>query len=89
MRARAPFFARADAIVTLTEASIEVIPAWTAPHASPVEVTPTCVEVDRFAATTPSDTGPRCVWLGSVGNLHRLDLGRRLADTRRGCPSWS
>ena len=74
------FFERADGIVTLTHASTETIRNWTAPREVPIEVIPTCAEVDRFAATMPSDTGPRCVWLGSIGNLYRLDLASRLAD---------
>jgi glycosyltransferase involved in cell wall biosynthesis len=74
------FFARADAIVTLTDASTDAIRRWTAPRNVPVEVIPTCAPVERFAGTAPGPTGPRLVWMGSVGKLYRLDLASRLRD---------
>jgi glycosyltransferase involved in cell wall biosynthesis len=73
------FFERADAIVTLTHASVEPIRRRTPARDVPIEVIPTCTDVARFAATRQSPEGPRLVWLGSVGTVYRLDLARRMA----------
>jgi glycosyltransferase involved in cell wall biosynthesis len=73
------FFDRATAIVTLTHASTGAIRQRAASRDVPVEVIPTCVDLARFAGTTPSPAGPRLVWLGSVGTVYRLDLAQRLA----------
>jgi len=73
------FFADADAIVTLTEASIPEIRRLTAPRRVPIEVIPTCVEAERFAATVPRPGGTHAVWSGSIGTWYRFDLAARLA----------
>ncbi len=75
------FFARADAVVTLTQASIPAIARWTAGRDVPIEVIPTCVDPRRFAASSaPRAVGPHAVWSGSIGTWYRLDLGIALAD---------
>jgi hypothetical protein len=73
------FFARADAIVTLTEASVPLIRERTT-GPSEIEVIPTCTATGRFAATQPRDGGPHAVWSGSLGTWYRFDLGIRLAQ---------
>src|SRR4051794_401103 len=73
------FFARADAIVTLTHASVPVIRRWTAHRDVPVEVIPTCAEVDRFAGTEPRPGGLHAVWIGSISTWYRFDLAAALA----------
>jgi glycosyltransferase involved in cell wall biosynthesis len=73
------FFARADAVVTLTSASIPRIRGWMAGRDVPIEVIPTCVDPRRFAATTARPGGPRAVWCGSIGTWYRLDLAIALA----------
>ena len=70
------FFAEADAVVTLTEASVPQIRTWTA---APVDVIPTCVELDRFAGRTTRPDGPRAVWCGSIGTWYRFDLAPAVA----------
>jgi glycosyltransferase involved in cell wall biosynthesis len=73
------FFAEADAVVTLTEASVPRIRAWLEPRQVPVRVIPTCAEVERFGATAAGEEGPRAVWCGSVGTVYRFDLAVRFA----------
>lgn len=73
------FFREADAVVTLTEASLAQIHEWTAGRELPVVVIPTCVDVDRFAATTPRPAGPQVTWCGSIGTWYRFDLAPALA----------
>lgn len=75
------FFAHADAVVTLTHASVAQIESWLPSPAVPVHVIPTCAEVERFtAASRPEGVGPRVVWCGSVGSFYRFELGVRFAD---------
>ena len=74
------FFARADAVVTLTEASIPAIRAWTSGRDVPIEVIPTCVDPQRFATSVPRAGGPHAVWSGSIGTWYRFDLGIALAE---------
>ena len=73
------FFTDADAIVTLTNASVAQIRMWTAGRDVPVAVIPTCTEVERFAGTTRRPGGPELVWCGSIGTWYRFDLARPLA----------
>ena len=73
------FFARADAVVTLTHASVPFIrPRLRSPDI-PLDVIPTCAEVERFAGTQPRPGGPHAVWNGSLGPWYRFDLAVRLA----------
>lgn len=73
------FFGEADAIVTLTDASIPQIRAWTGARPLPIAVIPTCVEPERFAARPERPDGQHVVWCGSVGTWYRFDLASRLA----------
>lgn len=68
------FFAEADGIVTLTEASVPQIRAWARGDATDVTVIPTCVELERFSDRPPRPGGPHAVWSGSVGTWYRFDL---------------
>ena len=73
------FFARADAVVTLTHASVPFIrPLLRSPDV-PVGVIPTCADVERFSATQPRAGGPHAVWSGSLGPWYRFDLAVLLA----------
>jgi glycosyltransferase involved in cell wall biosynthesis len=75
------FFARADAVVTLTVASVPQIRIWMGGRSTPVHVIPTCAEVERFrASATSAADGIRAVWCGSVGSFYRFDLALRFAD---------
>src|SRR4051794_19321096 len=56
------FFAEADAVVTLTRSSVDQIRAWMSPNDAPVEVIPTCVDVERFARGRNGDRPARIVW---------------------------
>lgn len=73
------FFRRADAVVTLTHASVPVIEEWTGAERVPIDVIPTCTQVGRFSASQPGSGGPRAVWAGSLSTWYRFDLGVRLA----------
>jgi glycosyltransferase involved in cell wall biosynthesis len=73
------FFAEADAVVTLTNASVPHIRVLGA-QAVPIVVIPTCAELERFSAATARPEGPRAVWCGSVGTFYRFDLAVRFAD---------
>jgi glycosyltransferase involved in cell wall biosynthesis len=72
------FFQDADAIVTLTEASVPVIRSWTA-RPVPVEVIPTCVDLERFTLRARRPDGPHAVWSGSIGTWYRFDLAAKIA----------
>jgi glycosyltransferase involved in cell wall biosynthesis len=74
------FFARSDAIVTLTEASVPQIQTWLDGREPPVEVIPTCADVERFASVERRPDGPHAVWSGSLGAWDRFDLALALAD---------
>ncbi|HEY1357611.1 MAG TPA: glycosyltransferase [Thermoleophilaceae bacterium] len=73
------FFKRADAVVTLTRASVPVIEGWLADRQIPVDVIPTCTDVERFAGTQPRSGGAHSVWMGSLSTWYRFDLAARLA----------
>ncbi len=79
------FFAEADAVVTLTEASVPQIRRWMEPRQVPVRVIPTCADVKRFGEADrrgagPRDDGPRAVWCGSIGTFYRFELAVRFVD---------
>jgi glycosyltransferase involved in cell wall biosynthesis len=73
------FFAEADAVVTLTEASIPQIRRWMGLNDAPVEVIPTCVDLERFDLNSRGDRGPRIVWAGTVGPRYDFQAGVALA----------
>lgn len=73
------FFAEADAIVTLTHASVPQVRAWSAGSPASIEVIPTCVDLRRFRPRPPRPDGPRAVWNGSIGTWYRFDLAPRVA----------
>jgi glycosyltransferase involved in cell wall biosynthesis len=73
------FFAEADAIVTLTHASVSQIRAWTGGRPVGIDVVPTCVDLDRFSGRPERRDGPHAVWSGSVGTWYRFDLAARIA----------
>jgi glycosyltransferase involved in cell wall biosynthesis len=73
------FFAEADAVVTLTEASVPQITVWTGERPVPIEVIPTCVDPQRFTQRTERPDGPHAVWIGSIGTWYRFDLAARIA----------
>ncbi len=72
------FFAAADAVVTLTNASVPAIRELGAD--CPVAVIPTCADVDRFAQQLPRPGGPAAVWCGSLSTVYRFDLAVRFAQ---------
>lgn len=74
------FFAEADAVVTLTEASVPVIRSWAKRPGLDVTVIPTCVDLTRFPLTEPRAEGPRLTWCGSIGTWYRFDLVSPLAE---------
>lgn len=74
------FFAEADAIVTLTEASVPQIRRWTSGRHLPIEVIPTCVEVERFVTRPSRPGGPHALWCGSISTWYRFDLAAPLAS---------
>jgi glycosyltransferase involved in cell wall biosynthesis len=73
------FFSEADAIVTLTEASVPQIREWTGGRDVPIEVIPTCVDLERFGERPQRPGGPHAVWSGSIGTWYRFDLTERIA----------
>ncbi|MHB1807724.1 MAG: glycosyltransferase [Solirubrobacteraceae bacterium] len=77
------FFAEADAVVTLTSASVPQIQTWLGDRDVPVRVIPTCAYVKRFGGGGPRADGPRAVWCGSIGTFYRFDLAVRFADALR------
>lgn len=79
-RCERQFFARADAVVTLTSASVPEIHRLLAGRTVPIVVIPTCAEVQRFADAEPRGEGARAVWCGSVGSFYRFDLAVRFAE---------
>ena len=73
------FFAEADAIVTLTHASVAQIESYLCGRDIEIEVIPTCVDPHRFS-TRPARQGPaHAVWSGSLGTWYRFDLAARVA----------
>jgi glycosyltransferase involved in cell wall biosynthesis len=73
------FFQQADAIVTLTQASVAQVQAWTGSNDIPIEVIPTCVRLDPFVGRPVRPGGPNVVWSGSVGTWYRFDLAGHVA----------
>jgi glycosyltransferase involved in cell wall biosynthesis len=73
------FFAEADAVVTLTRASVSQIRSWTAGRDISIEVIPTCVDLTRFPERPPRPGGSHAVWNGSIGTWYRFDLCPRAA----------
>lgn len=73
------FLIEADAIVTLTYASIPQIRKWTPGRDVPIEVIPTCVDLTRFLVRPARSDGPRAVWSGSIGTWYRFDLAAPVA----------
>jgi glycosyltransferase involved in cell wall biosynthesis len=73
------FFAQADAVVTLTEASVPQILAWMGSNDAPVAVIPTCADLERFRPNPPRDQGPRVVWAGTIGPRYDFRAGLELA----------
>jgi glycosyltransferase involved in cell wall biosynthesis len=78
-RCERKFLAETDAIVTLTQASVPQIRAWTEGRDVPIEVIPTCVDPERFANRPERPGGPHAVWIGSIGTWYRFDLAARVA----------
>jgi glycosyltransferase involved in cell wall biosynthesis len=74
------FFAGADAVVTLTFASVSQIREWVHRRDVPVVVIPTCADVHRFLGAEARVGEPHAVWCGSVGTWYRFDLAVRLAE---------
>jgi hypothetical protein len=70
----------ADAVVTLTAASVPQIRAWLGGRPTPVRVIPTCAEVERFGDGSPRPEGPHAVWCGSIGRIYDFALATRFAD---------
>jgi glycosyltransferase involved in cell wall biosynthesis len=73
------FFAEADAIVTLTDASVPQIRAWTGGRPVGIDVIPTCVALERFIGRPERPGGPHVVWSGSIGTWYRFDLSAKVA----------
>lgn len=73
-------FRRADAVVTLTAASTDVVRRLSHGADLPVEVIPTCVDWRRFAGSARRAPGRHAVWTGSVGTWYRFDLAVRFAE---------
>ena len=73
------FFAAADAVVTLTAASVPAIRELGA-VSQPIAVIPTCAEIDRFVNDEPHPDGPRAIWCGSLSTFYRFDLAIRFAE---------
>jgi glycosyltransferase involved in cell wall biosynthesis len=67
------FFARADAVVTLTDASVTQVRRWVGDRDIPVVVIPTCVDLERFRPNPPRGRSS-AIWNGSVGTWYRFDL---------------
>lgn len=74
------FFETADAVVTLTQASISQIQPLLSPRRIPIAVIPTCVDHARFGRAEPRPGGPHAVWSGSIGTWYRFDLAGPMAD---------
>lgn len=72
-------FQQADAIVTLTSASVPQIRSWSRRCELPVAVIPTCADVERFGTRDRRADGGHVVWCGSVGTFYRFDLAVRFA----------
>jgi glycosyltransferase involved in cell wall biosynthesis len=78
-RCERQFFSQADAVVTLTHASVPQIRSWTKGRSVPIDIIPTCVDLDRFGDRPARADGPHVVWNGSLGTWYRFDLTARVA----------
>ena len=74
------FFREADAVVTLTHASVPQIQDWLAGRDIPVRVIPTCAPVEKFITDAAPAGEPKTIWCGSIGGMYRFDLAVRLAS---------
>ncbi|MHB1834058.1 MAG: glycosyltransferase [Solirubrobacteraceae bacterium] len=74
------FFAEADAVVTLTYASVPRIRGWLRGRDIPIGVIPTCADVARFAGRSPRGDGPHVIWCGSLGSFYDFELAIRFAQ---------
>lgn len=75
-------FNSADAVVTLTNASLPQIREWVRERSVPVRVIPTCVALERYANENPAPKR-RAVWCGSIGNFYRFGIALSLVDELR------
>jgi glycosyltransferase involved in cell wall biosynthesis len=73
------FYENADAVVTLTHSSVSQIRSWMGSNPAPVEVIPTCVDLERFGSTPQPDRPPRAIWAGTVGGWYDFQTGVALA----------
>lgn len=73
------FYAEADAVVTLTAASVGDIRGRLGHATTTVDVIPTCVDLSRFSERPQRPDGPHAVWTGSIGTWYRFDLVRAMA----------
>ena len=73
------FFAEADAVVTLTHASVGQIREWMGENEAPVEVIPTCVDIERFRGSDRAGRPTTAVWAGTVGGWYDFPTGVALA----------
>jgi glycosyltransferase involved in cell wall biosynthesis len=73
------FFERADVIITLTHASVPVIRHWLTGRRTPIEVIPTCTNVQAYAGTRRRPSESHALWVGSIGTWYRFDLAVRFA----------
>ncbi len=71
-------FRSADAVVTLTRASVPQIREWVRGPEVQVKVIPTCADVERYG-TTPRRQAGQVTWCGSIGTFYRFDLAVELA----------
>ncbi len=73
------FFRDADAIVTLTEASVPQIRSWAGARPVSIDVIPTCVDLEHFLRRPARPGGPHAIWSGSIGTWYRFDLAPKIA----------
>jgi glycosyltransferase involved in cell wall biosynthesis len=72
-------FQQADAVVTLTSASVPQIRVWCRERELPMAVIPTCADVESFGDGDRRAEGGHVVWCGSIGTFYRFDLAVRFA----------
>jgi len=70
----------ADAVITVTDASVPQIRAWMGTNDAPVEVIRTCADLDRFRINPRPDREPRATWAGTVGPRYDFRSGIALAQ---------
>jgi glycosyltransferase involved in cell wall biosynthesis len=71
-------FSSADAVVTLTRASVPQVREWVRGPEVQIDVIPTCADVERYGTTARRQAG-RVTWCGSIGTFYRFDLAVELA----------